>query len=347
MRILATGVDGYIGTLLPELLLDRGHSVLGVDTGFYKAGWLYAGVERTPEMLVKDIRNLTAEDLRGFDAVVHMAELSNDPVGQLAPNITYDINHKGSVHLATLARAAGVKRFVYTSSCSVYGVAADELVDETADVFPQTAYADCKRLVERDVGALATDDFSPTFLRNATAFGASPRMRFDIVVNNLCGLAWTVKEIRMDSDGTPWRPFVHIRDICNAILCTLEAPREVVHNEIFNVGATDANYQVRDVAEIVAEVFPGCELSLGTTGADTRTYRVSFDKIHETLPGFECRWDVRAGAEELRGIFELIGLDRLMFEFRPYTRLKQIRYLLDTGQIDDFYWVRNGALHRD
>lgn len=348
MRVLATGTDGYIGTLLPETLMSRGHQIVGVDTGFYKAGWLYRGVDRTAETVVKDIRDLTVDDLDGFDAVVHLAELSNDPVGQLAPSITYDINHVGSVHLAKLARAAGVSRFVYMSSCSVYGIATEALVDETSDVNPQTAYADCKRLVERDVMPLATDSFSPTFLRSATAFGASPRMRFDVVVNNLAGLAWTQREIRMESDGTPWRPFVHVRDICKAIACVLEAPRSVVHKEILNVGASDANYQVRDVAEILADVFPDCALTLGANGTDNRSYRVSFDRIHERLPGFECDWDVRRGAVELREVFERVGLDVALFEFRGYTRLAQIRYLIDTGQIDgDFYWAGNGAVRPD
>jgi nucleoside-diphosphate-sugar epimerase len=349
MRVLATGTEGYIGVLLPELLAAHGHEVVGVDTGFYKSGWLYQGVERTPETWSRDIRTLRDEDLRGFDAVVHLAELSNDPVGQLAPHITYEINHKGSVRLAEAARAAGVERFVYTSSCSVYGLAEEDVVDETSAVNPQTAYADCKRLVERDVAPLADDGFSPTFLRNATAFGASPRMRFDIVLNNLSGLAFTVREIRLDSDGTPWRPFVHARDICKAILCTLEAPREAVHGEVFNVGDTGANYQIREIAEIVGDVFPGCTVSLGTLGgADTRSYRVAFDKIHERLPGFSCDWDARKGAEELRALFERIGLTEELFHSRGFTRLKQIRYLLESGQIDaDFYWRRNGALRGD
>jgi nucleoside-diphosphate-sugar epimerase len=315
VRVLATGTEGYIGALLPEALMDAGHSVVGVDTGFYKAGWLYDGLRHTAETLAKDIRELTVDDLDGFDAVVHMAELSNDPVGQLAPDITYDINHHGSITLASLAREAGVERFVYTSSCSIYGVATRELVDETSEVNPQTAYADCKRLVERDLIPLATDTFSPTVLRNATAYGASPRMRFDIVVNNLSGLA-----------------------------CTLDAPRDAVHQQVFNVGSTRGNYRVREVAEIVAEAFPGCELTFGGNGADNRSYRVSFDKIHEQLPGFACDWDVQAGVAELRELFERIGLDETMFGFRGYTRLKQIRYLLDTGQIDDgFYWRQRRA----
>jgi nucleoside-diphosphate-sugar epimerase len=217
MRILVTGTEGYLGSLLAPMLLDHGHQVIGVDTGFYKEGWLYNGAHRTPETLVKDLRLLEQGDLEGVDAVVHMAELSNDPAGDLIPEVTYAINHEGSVHLARLAKRAGVPRFVYMSSCSVYGVAAGHDVDETAPVNPQTAYAVCKTLVERDLSAMADDDFSPTSLRNATAFGASPRMRFDIVLNNLAGYAWTVGEIRMTSDGSPWRPLVHALDICTAI----------------------------------------------------------------------------------------------------------------------------------
>ena len=339
MKVLVTGTEGYIGTLLPPLLVERGHEVVGVDTGFYKAGWLYNGTEVTALTWTKDIRRIGAEDLEGVDALVHMAELSNDPVGQLAPTITGEINHAGSVRLARLAREAGVERFIYTSSCSVYGVASEELVDEESPLNPQTAYAVCKTLVERDVGALADDGFSPTFLRNATAFGASPRMRFDIVLNNLCGLAWTTGKIRMESDGTPWRPMVHASDICRAIACTLDAPRELVHNEVLNVGDPGSNYQVREIAEVVGSVFAGCDVMLGELGADNRSYRVCFEKIHDVLPGFGCNWDLERGAHEFLELFERIDLNEETFRFRGYTRLKQIEYLLRTGQIDEqFYW---------
>ena len=345
MRVLVTGNEGYIGSLAAPYLMERGHEVIGVDAGFYKAGWLYNGTELTPRTLNKDIRRISLEDLEGVDAVVHMAELSNDPVGQLAPHITYAINHEGSVRLAKLARAAGIERFVYTSSCSVYGVATEDEVTEESPVNPQTAYAVCKTLVERDVSPLANDDFSPTFLRNATAFGASPRMRFDIVLNNLSGLAWTVGEIRMESDGTPWRPFVHALDIAKAIACTLEAPREVVHNEFFNVGDSRSNYQVRDIAEIVAGVFTGCDVTFAGGGPDNRSYRVCFDKVQDQLPGFSCEWDAESGARALHDVFERIELTEEMFRYRGFTRLKQIEYLLRTGQLDsDFYWNRNVAV---
>ena len=344
MKILITGTEGYIGSLLAPILMQRGHEVIGVDTGFYKVGWLYNGTEFTAQTLNKDIRYITVKDLQGVEAVVHMAELSNDPTGQLAPHITYDINHKGSVHLAKLAKAAGVRRFVYTSSCSVYGVATEDYVTEESPVNPQTAYATCKTLVERDVKTLADQSFSPTFLRNATAYGASPRMRFDIVLNNLSGLAWTSKEIKMTSDGTPWRPLVHVLDICKAIACTLEAPREIVHNQIFNVGDTAHNYQVKEIAEIVAEIFKGCQLSFGDSGADNRSYRVSFEKINKTLPGFKCDWNARRGAQQLFDLFTQIDMSADTFLFRGFTRLKQLEYLIRTQQIDrNFFWSKKLA----
>jgi nucleoside-diphosphate-sugar epimerase len=341
MKVLVTGTEGYLGSLLPPLLFERGHEVIGVDTGYYKVGWLYNGTEVTAKTLNKDIRNITVEDLQGVEAIVHMAELSNDPTGQLAPHITYEINHKGSVRLAKLAKEAGVRRFVYMSSCSVYGVATEGDVTEESSVNPQTAYAECKTLVERDVKPLADDDFSPTFMRNATAFGASPRMRFDIVLNNLAGLAWTTKEIKMISDGTPWRPLVHALDICKAIVCTLEAPRDIIHNQIFNVGDTANNYRVKQIAEIVAEVFPGCQLSFGDQGADNRSYRVSFEKINTLLPGFKCEWNAQRGAQQLFDLFKQIDMSQETFLSRGFTRLKQLEYLIRTQQIDqDFFWTK-------
>ncbi len=311
MRVLVTGTDGYIGIVLASFLLKRGYDVVGLDTGFYRDAWLYNdGASTLPSVKNKDLRCMTADDVAGMDAVVHLAELSNDPLGQLSPHITYGINHQGSVVLAQLCKAAGVPRFVYTSSCSVYGIGGGNAYkNETSTPQPQTAY------------------------------GPSPRMRFDLVLNNLAGLAWTTKKIHMTSDGTPWRPLVHVLDICEAIACTLEAPREVVHNEVFNVGKTSENYQVREIAEIVAEVFPGCDLVFGTSDGDNRSYRVSFDKIATHLPGFQCRHDVASGARELHAVFERIGMSRDIFESRAYTRLKQIQHLHDTSQIDEhFFW---------
>jgi nucleoside-diphosphate-sugar epimerase len=320
--------------------MAAGHEVIGVDTGFYRAGWLYDGVTRIPATITKDIRDLEPRDLDGVDAIVHLAELSNDPLGQLAPEVTYEINHRGSVRLAELARASGIGRFVYMSSCSVYGVASgDAAVTEESPVNPQTAYAECKVSVERDVGAMAGGAFHPTFLRNATAFGASPRMRFDIVLNNLMGIAWTTHEIRMTSDGTPWRPLVHIRDTIAAVEAVLAAPVDAISGEIFNVGSNEQNYQVREIAEVVASVVPGCTTSFGPSGGDNRSYRVSFDKIGRILPEFQCAWNLAAGARELAQVFGQIGLDAEIFAFRGFTRLDQLQYLIRTGQLErDLRW---------
>ena len=340
MKVLVTGTEGYIGALLAPVLLDRGHEVVGLDTGFYRDGWLYNnGTTRLPTCINKDLRDITAEDLHEFEAVVHLAELSNDPLGQHNPEVTYEINHLGTVALAKRCKKVGITRFIYTSSCSVYGIGTGDLKTEESEPNPQTAYAKCKVLVERDLSALADDDFSPTFLRNATAYGPSPRMRFDLVLNNLAGLAWTAREIRLTSDGTPWRPLVHVLDICQAIACALEAPREVVHKQIFNVGDTKENYRVKEIAQVVSQTFPGCTLTLGVHDGDQRSYRVSFEKINARLPGFHCQRDVALGASQLRELFERIAMTHEIFAFRAYTRLRQLEYLIQTRQIDErFFW---------
>jgi nucleoside-diphosphate-sugar epimerase len=340
-RILVTGTEGYLGSLLAPELIQQGYEVIGLDTGFYKERAFYRNSGTTPLTLAKDLRHVEPQDLKDVDAVVHMAELSNDPAGQLAPTITYEINHKGSVHLAEVARKCGVRRFVYMSSCSVYGLSEEDHVTEESRVNPQTAYATCKTLVERDVKPLGSNVFSPTFLRNATAYGASPRMRFDIVLNNLAGLAWTTKEIRMTSDGTPWRPLVHALDIVRAIVAVLQAPTEAIHNEVFNVGDTSHNYRVREIAQVVGEVFHGCSMSFGDPGQDNRSYRVSFEKIRKHLPGFRCAWDARRGAKQLYDLFKRIDMTNEVFECRTFTRLKQLEYLIRTQQIDPrFFWTR-------
>ena len=340
MRVLVTGVDGYIGAVLGPQLVERGFDVVGVDCGFYRDGWLYNSDSPRPLTFTKDVCRMTPKDVEGFDGVVHLAELSNDPLGELNENTTYDINHIGSVTLARACKTAGVPRFVYTSSCSVYGAAEDggERSEQSAPN-PQTAYARCKVLVERDVSSLADTYFSPVFLRNATAFGASPRMRFDIVLNNLAGFAWTTKEIKMTSDGTPWRPLVHVEDISQAVILALEAPREVIHNEIFNVGDDEQNYRIREIAAIVGLVFDGCTVTFGPPSGDNRSYRTSFEKIHRHLPEFRCRWPAELGARQLREVFERVGMTKEMFFSRGFTRLDQLKHLIATQQIDaNFYW---------
>ncbi len=342
MKVFVTGVNGYIGAVLGPYLMERGLTVRGLDTGYYRDGWLFSDNKHMrvqPFTINKDLRDISAEDIEGCEGIAHLAELSNDPLGQNNPQVTHQINHKGSVALAEAARRAGIPRFVYTSSCSVYGAGTGDFLDETAAPNPQTAYAECKALVERDVGKMAGRDFCPVFLRNATAYGPSPRMRFDIVLNDLSAMAHTTKRIAMVSDGSPWRPVVHIEDICEAIYRALIAPADAVRGKIFNVGANSENYRVRELAEIVASEFPGCEVSVGAKSGDTRSYRVNFDRIHRELPGFQCRNTARDGARQLHELFERIQMSPDTYAFRAFTRLKQLKYLQATQQIDaDFRW---------
>ncbi|MDR7554856.1 MAG: SDR family oxidoreductase [Armatimonadota bacterium] len=339
MRVFVTGLQGYIGTVLGATLRSRGHVVAGADTGFYRERLLYDDGAGVAPYLACDVRELEPQDLVGYDAVVHLAELSNDPVGYLNPAVTYEINYRGSVRLARLCKQAGVPRFVYSSSCSVYGRGSEDYRVEESALDPRTPYAVCKVLVEQELLRMADDEFSPTVLRNATAYGASPAMRFDLVLNNLAGWAWTTGEIRMTSNGSPWRPVVHVRDIAEAVACVLDAPRAVVHRQIFNVGQTQENYRVAEIAEIVAQVFPGCRVSLGQTDSDERSYRVSFEKIHAVLPGFRCQHDVRAGAHELRALFERVQLTRAVFEMPTFTRVKCLQRLITGGQVDEaLFW---------
>jgi nucleoside-diphosphate-sugar epimerase len=335
MRVLVTGADGYIGTMLTPALIERGHTVVGLDIGYYRDGLLYDDGRHRPPVITKDIRDVAADDVAGFDAVVHLAELSNDPLAQYDPRLTYAINHRGSVALARSCRDAGVARFVYASSCSVYGAAADDaFCTETSTPAPQTAYAVCKALVERDVQALASERFSPVFLRNATAYGPSPSMRFDIVLNDLAGHAWTSGEVKVKTDGSPWRPLVHVEDIGQAIWRTLEAPRETIHNQILNVGDDAQNYTVSAIAEIVTQCFPGAGISFGTDGGDSRSYRVSFAKIRRYLPDFACCHTAADGAQQLYNVFAAIGMSTPRFAFRAFTRLKQLQHLRAAGAID-------------
>lgn len=339
MKVLITGIDGYIGTQMAQVLMGRGHDVTGIDSGFYREGWLYNGVKFAPYVITKDTRNITLKDLKGYDAIISLADLSNDPLGNQDPKNTYAINHTAIVRLAKLAKTAGVKRFIYSSSCSIYGIAKHGLVDETSEVFPQTAYAKCKLLVEQDLKKLSDKNFTPVYMRNATVFGPSPRMRFDLVVNNLSGIAWVAKEIRLSSDGTPWRPLVHILDVCDAFATVLEAPKKLVHNQIFNIGSTNGNYQVKEVAKIVGKVFPGCKVTLGTSDGDTRSYKVSFEKLKKTFPKLKIKRTVEEGAKDLRTVYKTVKMSKEIFEFRGFTRLKEIDHLKQTGQINKyFFW---------
>ena len=347
MRVLITGTEGYIGCLLAPLVAGHGHEVVGLDTGYFREARLGSDPDSSYSTIAKDLRHLTAEDLDGFDAVLHLAGLSNDALGEISGEVTYQINHVASTRLAVLAKQAGVGRYIYSSSCSVYGRSHADIVDERSPLNPVTEYARCKMLDERELSVLADDRFSPTFLRNATAYGASPRMRFDLVVNNLAASAWTSRRIAMVSDGTPWRPIVHILDICNAFIAALHAPREAVHNQVFNVGRTDENYQIRDIALCLARVFPDCEVSFGASDPDQRSYRVSFEKAATSLPGFSCEWTLERGATQLRELYDRVQLTEEMFRFRPFTRLKQLKYLIEDGQLDaNFFWTRPPATVR-
>jgi nucleoside-diphosphate-sugar epimerase len=339
MKVLITGTEGYIGCLMAPALAACGHEVVGLDTGYFLDARLGSEPDAPLRVINKDLRHITRADLEGFDAVIHLAGLSNDAMGQISRQVTYDVNHFGSLRLASLAKEAGVSRFVYASSCSVYGRSHEEIVTETSRLDPQTDYALCKMLDEREIGALAGDGFSPTFLRNATAYGASPRMRFDLVVNNLAALAWTTKRLAMNSDGTPWRPIVHVLDICNAFRAVLDAPRDLIHDQIFNVGRTDENYQIRQIADCLATEFTGCDVSYGASDPDQRSYRVSFEKIARDLPDFRCHWDLWRGAAQLHELYDRVQLTTEMFRFRAFTRLAQLNHLIQTGQIDaDFFW---------
>jgi nucleoside-diphosphate-sugar epimerase len=334
MRVLLTGHDGYIGTVMGGQLAAAGHDVTGFDLFLFEectfgpAGHVVTGLR-------KDLRDLVVADLRGFDAVVHLAALSNDPLGNLNPESTYSINHRAAVHLAHLAKAAGVQRFVFASSCSLYGQAGDAMLDETAGFNPITAYGESKVLVERDVAALADDGFTPTFMRNATAYGASPRLRLDVVVNNLVACAYAKGEILIQSDGTPWRPLVHVEDIGRAFLAVLGAPRQVVHNQAFNVGQTTENYRVRDIVEMVREVVPSATVRYAEgAGPDPRCYRVDSSKIAEMLPDYRPEWTVRRGVEELARAYDRFGMSAATFDGDRYIRMRHIRKLQDSGRLD-------------
>ncbi|MBD2342907.1 NAD-dependent epimerase/dehydratase family protein [Anabaena subtropica] len=334
MRVLVTGHQGYIGTVMIPMLLSDGYEVFGLDSYLFQGSTFGHGIQQIPE-LQKDIRDIEAFDLKGFDAIIHLAALSNDPLGDLQPAITYEINHGAAVRLATLAKQVGVKRFIFSSSCSNYGAGGQDWLTEDSPLNPVTPYGISKVKTEQDVSQLADDDFSPTFLRNATAYGVSPRLRFDLVLNNLIAWAFTTGQVYIKSDGTPWRPIVHIEDISRAFIAVLQAPRQVIHNQVFNVGRNEDNYRIRDLAAIAQQTVPGCQIEYAPNAApDKRCYRVDCSKITQILPNFRPQWNARKGAKQLYEAYRTIGLTLDEFEGPRYKRIAHLQQLLSTGKID-------------
>lgn len=342
MRVLVAGDRGYLGAVVVPFLVRSGHDVVGLDAGWYD-GCDFGPVTGGYEQRTGDIRDVRVEDLRGFEAVVNLAAVSNDPVGHLNPQATYSVNAHGAIHLGKVAKAAGVPRYLFSSSCSLYGAAGDETVTEDASFNPVTPYGESKVMAEAGLSELADDDFSPTYLRNATAYGSSPRLRADIVVNNLTGVALTQGEVRLQSDGTPWRPLVHAEDIARALLAALEAPREIVHDTPFNVGREEDVVQIREIAESVSSAVGAPVTLAATAGPDKRDYRVDFTRINRQLPAFKPEWTVTAGIDELVRDMRTFGMSATDFEGPRYVRLERIRQLLAAGRLDEELRTTEGA----
>ncbi|MDX2253609.1 MAG: SDR family oxidoreductase [Nitrospira sp.] len=335
MRVLITGHKGYIGTVMVPMVQAAGHEVIGLDSDLYRNSTYGKGMPEIAE-LIKDIRDIEKTDLHGVDAIIHLAGLSNDVLGDLNPELTYDINHKASVRMAEMAKDVGIKRFVFASSCSNYGAAGDQMQTEQGELHPVTAYAISKVRVERDLAQLADDNFSPVIMRNATAYGVSPRIRFDIVLNNLTAWAFTTGHVLLKSDGTPWRPIVHIEDISMAAVGALESPRDVVHNQVFNVGINSENYQMRQLADIVGKTVPNCEIKFADGAEpDKRNYRVDFTKYTNAFPRHRLKWNATEGARQIYESYRTIGLGKDEYEGPRYKRIAQLKLLLSTGQLDE------------
>lgn len=342
MRVLVTGHKGFIGTVLVPLFINHGHEVVGLDSDLYRRCTYGTGLEEISE-IVKDVRDVKKKDLdQGFDAIIHLAALSNDLLGDINPKHTMDINYGATLRIAEIAKELGVKRFLFASSCSMYGAAGDSILNETASFNPVTAYAESKVKSERELSLLADDNFSPTYLRNSTAYGVSPRMRFDVVVNNLCAWAYTTGKILMKSDGTPWRPLVHIEDISRAFLILMSAPREKVHNQAFNIGINSENYQIYEVANLVGEIIPNCEVSFADGASpDLRNYRVNFDKFHNSFPNNNLNWTVLKGIEQIYNSYKNVGLNAEDYEGIKYKRIAHIKHLLADGELDQsLRWIK-------